>query len=48
MATSYFKTVKRYYDKGIYDNDSVAKFVKAGKLTPEEYEQITGEPYEEQ
>ena len=41
-----FKVVKRYYDKGLYDNEDVAKFVKAGKLTAAEYELITGEPYE--
>ena len=38
-----FPIVKRYYDKGIYDNADVAKFVIAGKLTAEEYTQITGE-----
>ena len=47
MRSKYYKTVKRYYDKGIYDNDDVAVFVRTGKITPEEYEMITGEPYEE-
>ena len=42
-----FNTVKRYYDKGIYSAEDVATFVRAGKITPEEYEIITGEPYEE-
>lgn len=42
-----YKTVKRYYDKGIYDDKNVATFVRAGKLTPEEYEDITGKAYEE-
>lgn len=42
-----FKIVKRYYDKGIYSNEDVAKFVRARKLTLEEYEKITGEAYEE-
>lgn len=46
MASTYFNTVKRYYDTGRYDNEAVAKFVKAGKLTPEEYKEITGEKYE--
>lgn len=41
-----FAIVKRYYDKGIYSKDDVGKFVRAKKLTPAEYEQITGEPYE--
>ena len=48
MAASSYKTVKRYYDKGIYDNEDVAVFVRAGRLTPEQYEMITGEPYEEE
>ena len=38
-----FTIVKRYYDRGIYDNADVAKFVKAGKLTAEQYTEITGE-----
>ena len=45
--STYYKVVKRYYDKGIYDNDDVAVFVRAGKITAEEYELITGEPYED-
>ncbi len=40
-----FKIVKRYYDRSIYDNAAVAKFVRAGKLTMEDYQQITGEEY---
>lgn len=38
-----FAIVKRYYDRGIYDNADVAKFVKAGRLTADEYKEITGE-----
>lgn len=40
-----FAIVKRYYDRGIYDNTDVAKFVKAGRLTADEYKEITGETY---
>lgn len=39
-----YAIVKRYYDKGFYSKEDVAKFVAAGKITAEEYEQITGEP----
>ena len=39
-----YAIVKRYYDKGFYSKEDVAKFVTAGKITAEEYEQITGEP----
>lgn len=40
-----FAIVKRYYDKGIYSNEDVKKFVLAGKITPEQYKEITGEEY---
>lgn len=40
-----FKIVQRYFNRGIYDKAAVAKFVQAGKLTVEEYQQITGEEY---
>ena len=42
-----FKIVKRYYDKGIYSKEDVATFVKAGKITAEQYKEITGEDYTE-
>ena len=42
-----FKTVKRYYDQGIYTKEDVAKFVRKGAITPEEYKTITGDEYNE-
>ena len=39
-----YNTVSRYYPK-YYSKEDVAKFVVAGKITAEEYEQITGETY---
>lgn len=42
-----YKVVKRYYDKGFYSKEDVKKFVRAGKITPEEYKEITGEEYVE-
>jgi uncharacterized XkdX family phage protein len=42
----WFTIVKRHYDAGRYTPEQVAVFVEAGKITPEQYEQITGEPYE--
>lgn len=38
-----FKVVKKYYDKGFYTKDDVMKFVMAGKITEEEYEEIVKE-----
>lgn len=40
-----YKIVKRYYDRGIYSAEDVAKFVAAGKITAAEYADITGEEY---
>ena len=40
-----FKIVKRYYERNIYSNEDVAKFVKAGRLSAAEYQEITGEEY---
>ena len=41
-----FEIVRDYYNKGIYTDANVATFVKAGKITAEQYEQIIGQPYE--
>lgn len=40
-----FKIVKRYFDKGLYSVEDVKKFVLAGKITDEEFTEITGEEY---
>lgn len=40
-----FSIVKRYYDKGIYSNEDVAIFVRARKITTEQYQEITGDVY---
>lgn len=37
--------IERYYNKGIYDKDDVKVFVRAGKITEVEYEEITKESY---
>lgn len=38
-----FGIVKRYYDRGIYTVADVAVFVRAGRITAEQYQEITGE-----
>ncbi len=41
-----YEKVKGYYDHGLWDIDRVRKAVTKGWITAEEYEEITGEPYE--
>lgn len=43
----YKSIVKKMYDKGIYSADDVAVFVKSGKITTDDYEDITGKEYAE-
>ncbi len=42
-----YEKVKRFYEAGLYSKEQVAAFVRKGKLTPAEYEEITGEADEE-
>ena len=42
-----YERVKRFYDTGLYSAAVVAEFVRKGKLTPEEYEAITGLAWDE-
>ena len=41
-----FKIVKKFYDRGIYSSEDVGVFVASGKITAEQYEEITGKKYE--
>ncbi|OHW62892.1 hypothetical protein EUAN_06760 [Andreesenia angusta] len=41
----WFGIAKRYYDMGLYTVENVKMFVKAGYISIEEFEQITGEKY---
>lgn len=40
-----FYTVKNYYESGMWGKKAVKNAVKKGWITPEEYEEIIGEPY---
>ena len=40
-----FEKYKRYYDSGFWNKAMLRNVVRKGKLTPEEYEEITGEAY---
>ncbi|HDR4393029.1 TPA: XkdX family protein [Bacillus cereus] len=40
----FYKIARMYYPE-FYSKDDVGIFVKMKKITPEQYEQITGSPY---
>lgn len=40
-----FDKIKRYFYLGIYKEKHLKNFVLKGIITPEQYEQITGEDY---
>lgn len=42
---NWYATIKRFYDKGLWTKKMVGDGVFAGKITEEEYKQITGEDY---
>jgi uncharacterized XkdX family phage protein len=41
----WFNMIKDYYNSGYYTKEQVAVFVQKGKLTPVQYEAITGDVY---
>jgi len=47
MHSKQFEKIKRYYDEEFWNDVRVRNAVVKGWITPEEYEGITGEPYEE-
>jgi phage uncharacterized protein, XkdX family len=42
----WFSIVKRHFDAGRYTPEQVSVFVSAGKITPEQYQTITGSEYQ--
>ena len=40
-----YKIVKRFFDRKIYTKENVAVFVASGKITAEQYKEITGTAY---
>lgn len=41
-----FKTIKRNYDRGLWNEKMVAMAVSKGVITPEQYREITGLDYQ--
>lgn len=42
---TWFERIKSFYDRGLWTKEMVADGVIYGRITPEEYEIIVGEPY---
>ena len=42
-----FEKYKTWYERGWCTKDQLHRLTELGALTPAEYEEITGEPYEE-
>lgn len=40
-----YNIIKRYHDRGIYSKENVAVFVASGKITMEQFREITGTEY---
>lgn len=45
--SKYFAMAKKYYEDGRWNKAQIAHLVEIERLTAEEYEEITGEPYED-
>lgn len=41
-----YEKIKRRYDKGYVTIDQLRRYVELGAITPEEFEEISGQPYE--
>ena len=41
-----FEIIKRNFDRGLWTKQMVAVAVRKGIITPDEYEEITGEDYQ--
>ncbi|MCY8934329.1 XkdX family protein [Bacillus atrophaeus] len=41
----WFSRIKKFYNEGLWTKEMVHDVVAVGRITPEQYEEITGEPY---
>lgn len=42
----WFSRIKYFYDEGLWTKKQVHDTVGAGRITPAQYEEITGDPYD--
>lgn len=47
MHSKMYEKIKKRYDKGYVTREQLHRYVELEAITPEEYEEICGEPYEE-
>lgn len=45
MSSRFYEMAKRNYEKGLWNLDMLMNFVALGRITEDEYEEITGQPY---
>lgn len=41
-----YEKIKKWYNQGLWDKSKVHQAVEKNIIKPEQYEEITGEPYE--
>lgn len=41
----WYGMIKRYYDANYWTDSQVKQAVSLGKISPDQYQQITGQPY---
>ena len=47
MHSKKYNTIKSRYDKDYVTIEQLHRYVELGAITPDEYEEICGRPYEE-
>ncbi|WEY95783.1 XkdX family protein [Bacillus subtilis] len=46
MAIDWFTYIKGFYENGLWTEKQVHDVVAVGRITPGQYEEITGDPYD--
>nr|MDH3163246.1 XkdX family protein [Bacillus licheniformis] len=46
MPIDWYTYIKGFYEDGLWTKKQVHDVVVAGRITPEQYEEITGDPYD--
>ena len=48
MSKVFYNMAKRNYENGTWNLEMMRNFAALGRITPEEFKEITGEDYEEE